>query len=284
MWFAGQPVTAADGVALKKLRFSVNGIDYAAVEAGEGPLLLLSHGTLGGKALFSPLIERLAPRFRCVAFDWRGHGESGFNAAGWTHRDLVADLRVLIEALDEGSAILVGVSQGGAISTRLALDHPECVRAVVNMCAGSTAPPPAGLDRFRAFAAILAHEPDEERRRTAAREFASAVFHAPGFSEREPKRFNEEVDIILSHRRDAVELLLGVPANYDDIFPRLHEISCPYLVIWGECDGRPAMGKTMADAIPGAELVMVPDAGHHVNVDAPDACAAAIGAFVGRTA
>ena len=217
-----------------------------------------------------------------MAFDWRGHGKSGFDPNGWTHRELVADLYAMIGALGEEHAIVAGVSQGGAVSTRLALDHPECVRALINMCAGPAAPPPAGQMRFRSFVAMLASEMDEEKRRSAAREFAATIFHAPGFPERVPERFEQEIDVILSHDRDVVELLPGVPEGYDDILPRLREISCPSLVIWGEYDGRPEMGGIMAEAIPDAELVMVPDAGHHVNVDAPDACAAAIGAFVRR--
>jgi pimeloyl-ACP methyl ester carboxylesterase len=279
MWCAALLAGAAERGGMKQLRLQINGIDYVGVEAGEGPLLILCHGTFGGKALMRPQIEALSPHFRCVAFDWRGHGQTGYNDGGWTHVELVADLRLLIGVLGEERAILAGVSQGGAISTRLALTHPECVAGVVNMCAGPGRPPLASLKRLDALAATLAHEPDEKLRRCAVEAFATAVFHAPGFAEREPARFATEIDVFLSHPRGAAKLLCGVSAHYDEVLDRLSEISCPYLVIWGECDGRPEMGQTIAGAVPNAELLMVPNAGHHVNVDAPDTCSAAIKRF-----
>jgi len=58
-------------------KLDVNGIGYACVEKGKGPLLLLGHGTFGGKQLMLPQLDHLSRLFRTVAFDWRGHGESG---------------------------------------------------------------------------------------------------------------------------------------------------------------------------------------------------------------
>lgn len=264
---------------VKRYSLDVNGVDYACVEAGSGPLLLLSHGTFGGKELLLPQLTYLARHFRCVAFDWRGHGESGFNPTGWTHVELVNDLRSLIDGLGASAAFLAGISQGGAISMRLAIQQPHTVLGLVNMCAGASRPPAARLEQLQSFAALLAAEPDENVRRQAVRAFCASSFHAPGFPEREPERFENEVDVFLSHRRDAVSLLPNVPATYDDITPLLGGIRCPTLVLWGEADGRPEMGRIMANSIAGSELVMVADAGHHVNVDAPKICSEAIDSF-----
>jgi pimeloyl-ACP methyl ester carboxylesterase len=267
---------------MKDFTLDINGINYACVESGTGPLLLLGHGTFGGKRLMLPQLEYLSRSFRCVAFDWRGHGETGYDPAGWTADDLVEDVRALIGALGEETALLAGVSQGGAIGMRVALAYPKEVRALVNMCGGPGGPPPAVVTVLDRFAQILSEEQDEFVRREAAIAFAADHFHAPGFIEREPMRFAAEIEVILSHPRDSVRLLPGVPKSYVDISPRLGAIACPTLVLWGTHDGRPGLGATLAAAIPGAELVTIPNAGHHVNVDAPAATSAALESFLHR--
>jgi pimeloyl-ACP methyl ester carboxylesterase len=265
---------------MKELRLDIQGVSYACVEAGEGPLLLLSHGTFGGKRLLLPQLAHLSRFFRCVAFDWCGHGETGYIPAGWTADDLVEHQAALIQAFGEKSALLAGVSQGGAVSMRTALAYPDRVLGLVNMCGGPGGPPPAVAARLDAFAKILAEEQVEAARRSAAEEFAASYYHAPGFAERQPQRFATEVDVILSHPRESVRLIPGVPKSYVDISPRLGKIACPTLILWAAHEGRPALGSALAAAIPGAELVTIANAGHHVNVDAPEETAAALETFL----
>jgi pimeloyl-ACP methyl ester carboxylesterase len=265
---------------MREYTLDINGVGYACVEAGTGPLLILCHGTFGGKRLMLPQLEHLTRFCRCVAFDWRGHGGSGYVPQGWTADDLVEDVAAIIAALGEDRAMMAGVSQGGAVGMRVALKYPEKLRALVNMCGGPAGPPPAALQRLDNYARIFAAERDEAVRRAAAIEFAGGYFHAPGFIEREPQRFANEIDVILSHPRDSVRLLSGVPRSYVDITPRLGDISCPTLIVWASHEARPALGADLAAAIPRARLVSIQNAGHHVNVDAPAATSKAIETFL----
>lgn len=265
---------------MKNYTLDINGIGYACVEAGTGPLLLLCHGTFGGKQLMLPQLEHLSRFFRCVAFDWRGHGGSGYDPRGWTADGLVEDVAAIIAALGERQAMMAGVSQGGAIGMRVALKYPEKLRALVNMCGGPGGPPPAAVERLYSIARRFAEEQDEAVRRAAAIEFASGYFHAPDFVEREPQRFAAEVDVILSHPRESVGLLPCVPESYVDITPRLGEISCPTLIVWASHEARTRLGAELAAAIPGAELVTIENAGHHVNVDAPEETSKALELFL----
>lgn len=267
---------------MKSYTLPVNGIDYACTEAGEGSLVLLCHGTFGGKRLMLPQLEYLSRHFRCVALDWRGHGQSGFTPDGWTADDLVEDIAAIIDALGEEQAIIVGVSQGGAIGMRVALRYPGKVRALVNMCGGPGGPPPAAIERLYELARGFAEEQDEARRRAAVEEFAKGYFHDPGFIDRDPEGFRNEVDTILTHPRESVALLPCVPASYVDITPQLGEITCPTLIIWASHEARKTMGEDLAAAIPGAELVTIDNAGHHVNVDQPEATSKAIEQFLLR--
>lgn len=258
----------------------VGNIAYAYIEAGEGPLVLFGHGTFGGKELFLPQIEELSSEFRCVAIDWPGHGQSGYDPAGWGVDQLVDDVPALIDALGCTSAFLAGVSQGGAVFMRVALKYPDRVDGLITMCAGPGAPPPEALARLGAFAVTLSDEQDERVRRRAAEEFVSTMFHAPGFTERNPDAAAHEIGVILGHPREAIALAPQVPASYSSIVHRLPDIRCPVLVVWGEDDLRPGVGVEIANAIPNAQLVTIQDAGHHVNVDAPAETSTAIKRFL----
>ena len=127
-------------------------------------------------------------------------------------------------------------------------------------------------------------EGDEGQRRLAAEAFSKGYLHAPDFPERDPLRFNAEIELLMSHPRESVQLLFGVPRSYQDITDQLGNIRCPTLIIWAPYDSRPEMGEKMAAAIPGAKLVIIENAGHHVNVDAPETTSTAIKAFLDELA
>ncbi len=258
----------------------MGGVRYAYIERGKGPLLLFGHGTFGGKELFIEQIEELAEEFRCVAIDWPGHGQSGYDPAGWGVDDLVDDVPRLIGSLGHETAFLAGVSQGGAVFMRVALKYPDRVRGLVNMCGGPGKPPPEAISRMRAFALALSTESDEAARRDAVQTFIAASFHSPGFAQRHPEAVAVETDLILSHDRQALRLAVELPASYVTIVDQLPEIACPVLVIWGARDPRPQLGAEIAAAIPGAQLVVIDGAGHHVNVEAPHETAAAVRRFL----
>ena len=268
---------------MKTYTLPINGIEYACAEAGEGPLVLFMHGTFGGKQLLYPQVECLSRFCRCVAFDWPGHGDSGYKAGGWTVNDLISAVPAIIEALGEKSAFLCGVSQGGAVSMRVAIAYPDKVRGLVNMCAGPGGPPSQAATPLDNFAAVLAEEPDETKRRKATEEFVTRIFHDPGFAARAPHRAEMEIKLILGHPRESAKFLPGVPKSYVLLTSeQLASISCPTLIIWAEYENRPGLGAELASLIPDCALVIIKDAGHHVNLDQPEATSRAIEEFVRR--
>jgi pimeloyl-ACP methyl ester carboxylesterase len=256
-------------------------IRYAYIEAGEGPLLLLGHSTFSGKEMFVDQIEALSPYFRCVAVDWPGHGQSGFDPAGWRADDIVADVPRLVEALGGETALMAGVSQGAAVFSRVALAHPDRIDALVNMCAGMTAPPDNQMAPMRALAETLAGTTDPALRRGAVEAYVPE-WHTSSFAARRPAAAAAEIDRVLAHDPAACRLIPEVPGNYDSIVARLGEISCPTMIVWGLDDPRPTLGAEIAAAIPGAELQEIPGAGHHVNLDAPEQTSAALVDFLRR--
>jgi pimeloyl-ACP methyl ester carboxylesterase len=259
----------------------IDAVPWAYQEAGAGPLLLLFHGTLSSRRVFTKQIEGLSPQHRVVAVDWPGHGDSGYNPDGWTVSQLTEAVPQLIDALGEQAAVLAGVSQGGAISMRVALRYPDRVDALITMSAGPDRPGDQAIAMMARLGDVLATGIDDERR-AALQQAQRDAFHAKGWVDSHPEAAEAELQTMLAHSRAAMPHATHIPATYDSIESRLGAINCPTLIIWGEEDVRASWGPRMAELMPNAQLLTVPGAGHHVTLDAPDVVGAAMSEFLAR--
>jgi pimeloyl-ACP methyl ester carboxylesterase len=225
------------------------------------------HGTLGSRAVWDSAVGELAERYRCVTVDWPGHGRSGFNPAGWTVEDLVRGVPLLLADAGVQRAVLVGLSQGGAVSLRVALSRPDLVAALVTVGAGPDGPAPdvaAGLARLGGELAVT----DEPGRRARLADLQDG-YHAPGWARREAGAAERELAAMSSLVPGAYPLLTRIPGQYGTVEDELDGISCPALVVWGAHDPRAFWGPRMAERIPAARLAVIDNAGHHVPLDAP---------------
>ncbi|MGN9762866.1 alpha/beta fold hydrolase [Streptomyces sp. SD31] len=98
---------------MDKKTISADGTSIAYVSTGEGPAVILVSGAMSTGGTVAPLAVPLSERFRVVAYDRRGRGESGDKAPYAVERE-VEDLAALIEAVG-GEAALCGISSGGAL-------------------------------------------------------------------------------------------------------------------------------------------------------------------------
>ncbi|MFG2552640.1 alpha/beta fold hydrolase [Streptomyces sp. NPDC048581] len=98
---------------MDKKTISADGTSIAYQITGEGPVVILVSGAMSTGGTVAPLAVPLSDRFRVVAYDRRGRGESGDTAPYTVERE-VEDLAALIEAVG-GEAALCGVSSGGAL-------------------------------------------------------------------------------------------------------------------------------------------------------------------------
>lgn len=99
---------------------------------GEGPPVLLAHGMSGtGHRDWGSLVERLAPQFRCIVPDLRGHGRSSYRPAGISYEAMADDVAALVHLLTDGSAHLIGFSMGGEVVLDAIIRHSGVARSVV---------------------------------------------------------------------------------------------------------------------------------------------------------
>lgn len=97
-----------------------------AIQAGEGPPVVLLHGLFGAARNFGSIQRALAPRFRVVALDMRNHGDSP-HGADMRYPTQAQDVRETLDALGIGTAAVVGHSMGGKAAMAMALLWPEAV-------------------------------------------------------------------------------------------------------------------------------------------------------------
>jgi len=98
---------------------------------GDGPPLVFSHGFLMDHEMFTPQVAELAEVYRVVTWDERGFGATEADGEPFSYWDSARDLFGLLDVLGIERAVLAGMSQGGYLSLRAALLHPDRVRALV---------------------------------------------------------------------------------------------------------------------------------------------------------
>ena len=98
---------------------------------GNLPPVVLAHGLLMDHEMFAPQVEALRSRFRIITWDARSHGETESTDDLFSYWDLAEDLKGLLDHLGIARAVIGGMSQGGFIALRFALEHPERVEALV---------------------------------------------------------------------------------------------------------------------------------------------------------
>ena len=249
---------------------------YYEDTGGDGPVIVFSHGLLMDSSMFAPQVQALRGQWRCISWDERGHGQTADPAHcdPFTYYDSANDLAALLAHLGVRQAVLVGMSQGGYLSLRCALTHPEVVRALV---------------------LIDTQALQEDPQKMAGHEVLVKAWLEGGLS--------DEIAAMVAHiilgdgwagatawqakwKQVTVPNLLQcftTLGSRDDISARLGEINVSALVVHGALDHAIDLGSAQAmhDALPQARMVVVPGAGHSSNLTHPEPVNAALTEFLG---
>ena len=113
---------------MEKKYISIGHETLAYLDEGQGPVVVMVHGNMSSSIHYEPLITRIKDKFRCIAVDLRGFGDSSYNNRFDTLEELADDVNAFTEALGLDSYYLVGWSNGGGVSLRLCAKYPEKVK------------------------------------------------------------------------------------------------------------------------------------------------------------
>ncbi|OMC56272.1 alpha/beta hydrolase [Mycobacterium sp. IS-836] len=246
-------------------------------ELGSGPTVLLLHAILHDRHDFDPIIDTLARRFRTVAVDWPGHGDSDpVDSALEPSASLFADaLEDLVDGLGLTKVTLIGNSVGGFAAARLAITRPEFVAGLVLVNTGGFVPMNA---LARAFCRALG-TPAVFRR--AAPPFVRGYMKSRTDNDRQIV----ERAIAAAKTAEGVRLATGLwrsfPAPAHDLRSRAADLTAPTLIVWGKRDIAIPLraAHTTHDAIGGSRLEIL-DTGHVVFSSDPDGFLAVAESFL----
>ena len=227
---------------------------------GDGPCVLFSHGIFMDLRMFDDQVEALQPEFRCIRWDERGHGRTE-SIGSFTYWDLAEDLLALMHHCDVDQAVFVGMSQGGFISQRAALEAPERVGGLffINTQAGEE--PEHTVPMYEALHEQWAREgPTAEVAEAVATIILDPADHEPWVS--------EWLERPADYPREPFRCLV----SREDLTDRLPEIEAPALVVHGANDPAIPLEKAQAlcAGLPNCEGVrVIAGAGHASNVSHP---------------
>jgi pimeloyl-ACP methyl ester carboxylesterase len=236
--------------------------------AGDGAPVVFVHGFTLDRRMWDDQIPAFATRYRTLRYDLRGFGESAPPVAGvpYTHAD---DLRALLAHLGIERAAVVGLSLGGWVAHEFALIYPQSVSALILVDSALRGYPygPASTATIDAIYSLGAEGRIAEAK---AGWLADPLFACSQRSTAAAARLEQIVEDYPCWHLQNID---PHPPLEPPAIERLHEITAPTLVVAGEEDipDLLAISDLLAARIPGARKVVLAEAGHMANMDAPDA-------------
>jgi len=264
--------------------YVLNGLSYNVQVTGRGPALLLLHGFTGDLHTWDPFVPAWSQKFRVIAVDLPGHGRTGAPRDPERYRleRCAADLVRLLDELGADDVRVLGYSMGGRVALHLALAAPQRVTALVLESASPGIRDPAERAARR--------QADEELAAFIEREgvasFVERWERLPLFATQarlpEGVRSAVRAQRLRQRAEGLANALRGMGAGVQEpLHGRLGEIQAPALLLAGALDEKyVSIVQEMAALMPRARAVIVPDAGHAVHLERPDAFMQAVTEFL----
>jgi pimeloyl-ACP methyl ester carboxylesterase len=254
----------------------VGGLQIAYERAGSGPTLVLLHGYVGdGPTTWRRQLDELCDAFTVVAWDAPGAGRSSdpperFGVDGYA--DCLAGF---LEKLQLEPACVAGLSFGGILALGLQRRHAAMSSALILASAyagwAGSLPPEVARRRLRQALALADGAPA-----SFVAELLPTMFARPM-----PRETVDDFRVSMQAFHPAGFRAMA-RASADDVRDVLPHINVPTLLVYGDRDVRAPLtvAEALQAAISGSQLVVLPDAGHACNVDAPDEFNAAVREFL----
>lgn len=250
-------------------RSTPGGIAYDV--AGHGPPVLLLQGVGLAGAAWQPQVEGLHDAFTLITVDNRGVGRS----VGWSDDNpsieaMTADAVAVLDDAGVGRAHVVGHSMGGVIAQELALMAPDRVESLALLCTFHRGRDATALTPVMFWLGLRSRVGTRAMRRAAFLEMIAPAAHVAGDRARLAADLGRLFGRDLADQPPIVMPQLRALGRYD-ASSRLGEIAAPTLVVSAAHDpiARPASGRALAAAIPGARYVELAASGHAVPAHDP---------------
>ena len=248
----------------------INDAEVFVADGGSGPPLLLTHGFSATAEMWRPQRPALEPLCHLITWDLRGHGRTraGDDPKAYSHTLATDDMARILDHFGHERAIIGGLSLGGFLSLEFQRRFPERTQALVLMDTGPGYRNPEAREQWNSTAHRWA-EDFEKRGLDALRGRSREMQEGASVHESAQGLAHAARGMLAQSNSAVIDSLPGV--------------TCETLIIVGAQD-EPYLGPCsyMARKIPGAEHIVIDEAGHSVNLDQPGATNDAVVSFLER--
>lgn len=251
--------------------------DAIATDRGDGPPVVFSHGTLMDRTMFAPQVAALADEYRVVAYENRARTEHWVGP--YDLDDLVEDAAALMDAKGIEECVLGGMSMGGFMALRFALEHPDRLRGLILVDSMAQAHTDEEREEYRGMLEMVeaaGRVPED------IAEAASGLLFGETTHVEHPDLVDAWVNRWLTYPPEAVVHELESWLDRPSLSDRLDKIDVPVLVVHGEEDAALEIERAepMVDGLPDARMARISNAGHSSNLERPEPVNEAIEEFL----
>lgn len=255
----------------------VNGLHFSCVDEGSGPAIVLLHGFPLSKSMWCSQIDEFSKTHRVIAPDLRGHGESPVTKGAVTMAEMADDVAGILDALEVANAIVCGLSMGGYVAWEFWRRHKDKLAALV-LCDTRAVADTAEVARGRE---MMAAQVATTGSKMAADSMVPKLFGSATY-DNNPKAVEWLRETILATDPEGIAATQRGMAKRVDVTQILSKVDVPTLVLCGEEDSisPPDEMTGFASAMPNAQFIEIPQAGHLAPLEQPAATNEAIRNFL----
>jgi pimeloyl-ACP methyl ester carboxylesterase len=253
-----------------------DGVKLYYEEVGSGIPIVFVHEFAGDYRSYEMQMRYFGQRYRCIAYNARGYPPSDIPKDGerFSQERARDDIRAVLDALKIDKAHIVGLSMGGFATLHFGFTYPDRARSLVVAGCGYGAAPDKRAQFAEEAEGVVKHF-EQQGMANAAEGYALGPTRVQ-FQNKDPRGWREFADQLKEHSTEGSALTMrGVQKRRPSLFDlveKMRTISVPTLVMTGDEDW-PCLepGLLMKRTIPTAALVVMPNAGHTINLEEPAA-------------
>ena len=240
----------------------------SAPDEPQKPVIIFAHGLLWSTRMYDEQVAHFKKNYRCIAFDFRGQGQSQITKDGYDMDTLTEDAIALMDALDIEKCHFVGLSMGGFVAQRIAINHPERLLSLTLLETSADPEDPANVPKYNKLIMAIRWLGMKRVSKKVLPIMFGNTFLTDKSRRPQCKKWLKILEA--NHKTGVIKATMGV-IERQGVYQQLGKIITPTLIIVGNEDTATPYPKAerMHFAIAGSKLAVVMGAGHTATVEQP---------------
>ena len=241
----------------------------SAPDDRQKPVMVFAHGLLWSTRMYDRQVAHFQDKYRCIAFDFRGQGQSQITKSGYDMETLTEDTLELLSALNIDKCHFVGLSMGGFIGQRIAIKRPELLLSLMLIATSADPEDPTNIPKYRKLMTAIRWL----GMRRVSKKVLPIMFGSSFLANKARRSECKEWLALMqdNHKTGVIKATLGV-IERSGTYEQLGDINTPTLIVVGDEDAATPYAKSerMHLAVAGSKLAVIKGAGHTATVEEPE--------------